>query len=297
MSLQARVIKRSLKQFRFHKVLNKQMKNPGRSTKNFVPKKIDKKYEVVRRAVHGREVITFDRDLDQDNQHLIFFHGGGYIFEISLLHWYFLDRLADRMENRTTVINYPLSPEYTYRETFEMLFQSFELLARNYPHDKFVFIGDSAGGGLALAFVQELVRRDFRPLPNQVVLLSPFLDMTLSNPEMDKTEQLDVILDRDFLSYCAKVYAGGDDKKQVWLSPINGVFNKLPDTAVFYSTHELFFADCVKLKNSVREADSCFCFYEYEKMPHDWGILPIPERDQLIADIHQFLLSKGTKSC
>lgn len=293
MSLQARAMERSFKRFRFHKVLNKLMKNPGRSTKNFVPRKIDKKYEVERRTVQGREVITFDRDMGQDNQHLVFFHGGGYIFEISLIHWNFLDRLADRMGNRTTVINYPLSPESSYRETFEMVLQSYEFLSKTYPKDDFIFIGDSAGGGLALAFVQELVRRDFRPLPNQVVLLSPFLDLTLSNPEMENTEQLDVILNREFLSYCAEVYAGGDDKKEVWLSPINGAFNNLPDTAVFYSTHEMFFADCLKLKNSVEAGNSDFRFYEYEKMPHDWGILPIPERDQLIEDIYQFLSYKS----
>ena len=292
MSLQARAIERLFKQFRFQKILNKQMKSPGRSTKNFVPIKIDKKYEVVRQNVQGREVITFDQDFSQGNQHLIFFHGGGYIFEISLIHWKFLDRLADRNENRTTVINYPLSPESTYRETFEMLLESYELLAKTYPKDEFVIMGDSAGGGLALAFIQELVRRDFRPLPNQVLLLSPFLDMTLSNPDMENTEPLDVILSREFLNFCAEVYAGGDDKEQEWLSPINGSFNNLPDTAVFYSTHEMFYADCLKLKNNVKTANSTFHFFEYENMPHDWGILPIPERDQVIEDIYQFFSSR-----
>ena len=41
--------------------------------------------------------------------------------------------------------------------------------------------GDSAGGNIALAAVQELVRRG-DPVPSHMVLISPALDLTLSNP-------------------------------------------------------------------------------------------------------------------
>ena len=41
--------------------------------------------------------------------------------------------------------------------------------------------GDSAGGNIALVAVQEMVRRG-DPVPSRMVLSSPALDSTLSNP-------------------------------------------------------------------------------------------------------------------
>ncbi len=289
MSVQARAIESAFKLFGFHRIIRKQMKDPGRSTKEFVPKKIDKKYMVARQSIHNREVITFDRDFKKQNRHIVFFHGGGYIFEIASMHWELLDRLADSTKSRMTVINFPLAPESTYRETFEMIFQTYDFLVKNYPKDEFVFMGDSAGGGLALAAVQELVNRDCESLPKQVVLLSPFMDLTLKNIDFEEGLKVDVLLDYEFLHYCADAYAGGDEKKLPWLSPLYGNLNNLPNTAVFYGTHELFMVDCLKLKGLVKRTNSRFHFKEYKNMPHDWGILPIPERDRLISDIHQFL--------
>lgn len=291
MSVQARAIETAFKLFGFHRIIQKQMKDPGRSTKKFVPKKIEKKYRVERQFIDNREVITFDRDLNYQNRHIVFFHGGGYIFEISSMHWELLDRLAESTKSRMTVINFPLAPESTYWETFQMVFQTYDFLVKTYPRDEYVFMGDSAGGGLALAAVQELVNRDFRPLPKRLVLLSPFMDLTLKNIDFEDGLKADVILDDEFLHYCADAYAGGDNKKLALLSPLYGVLDNLPDTAVFYGTHELLMADCLKLKDLVKRTNSKFCFKEYKNMPHDWGIFPIPERDRLIADIHRFLES------
>lgn len=293
MSMQAKAMETAFKLFGFHRLIRKQMKDPARSKKEFVPKKIDRKYEIARQSICNREVVTFDRDFRKENRHILFFHGGGYIFEISSMHWELLDRLADRTESRITVVNYPLAPESTYRETFEMVFQTYDFLVKKYAKDEFVFMGDSAGGGLALAAVQELVNRDCKTLPKQMVLLSPFMDLTLKNINFEEDQKADVILEHEFLQYCADAYAGGDDKKLAWLSPLYGTLSNLPDAAVFYGTHELLRADCLELKGLVKRTNSRFFFKAYKNMPHDWGILPIPERDQLISDIHCFLDSRA----
>jgi surfactin synthase thioesterase subunit len=46
-----------------------------------------------------------------------------------------------------------------------MVQQSFRLLIEKFPDDDFIFMGDSAGGGLALAFAQKLVNEKASKLP------------------------------------------------------------------------------------------------------------------------------------
>lgn len=44
-------------------------------------------------------------------------------------------------------------------------------------------MGDSAGGQIALSFAQYLKKETQLPQPGHIVMLSPVLDATFSNPE------------------------------------------------------------------------------------------------------------------
>lgn len=290
MLLSAALLEKSLKFINFRQRLNKMMEKPGRSQKEFVPKKVKDHYKVSEHKAQGRAVVTFERELNKSHKHIVFFHGGGYIFEMTTMHWKLVTALADRTQARISVVDYPLAPESSYRETFTMVTQSYETLVTTYPGDDFILLGDSAGGGLALAFTQKLIRDEFKPLPVKNILLSPWIDITLSNQAIRNYQQLDCILNDDFLNHCANSYAGGDDQKQYMLSPIYGELDHMPETAVFYGTHEMLLPDCLKLKDKAESANANFIFHAYENMPHDWGILPIPEREQLIDDICRFLI-------
>ena len=54
-------------------------------------------------------------------------------------------------------------------------------MVAQYGAENVSVLGDSAGGGLALAATRELVQRG-EPTPGHMVLLSPWLDVTLSDP-------------------------------------------------------------------------------------------------------------------
>ena len=122
------------------------------------------------------------------------------------------------------------------------------MLCKQYPADHFVFMGDSAGGGLALAFAQKLAKERHHRLPVRLVLLSPWLDLSLSNPAIKDLERSDHLLTVGMLKHAATLYSKGDDMDNHLLSPINGAFEDLPPTLVFYGTGELFSADCRKLR-------------------------------------------------
>ncbi len=262
---------------------------PSRTTKDFVPKWILNSCKTRTQIVDSKSLATIENRNDNPRFHIVFFHGGSFVFEMLMPHWFLLKKFLSKLSCRISVVDYPLAPEHNYKDTFAMVGKSYDLLTEQFPDDRFVLMGDSAGGGLALAFAQSLFANNHAVLPEKIVLLSPWLDLTVSNPMMEEIAHLDLMLSFDLLRPSAKAYSGGDDLSHFLLSPINGDLVNLPETAVFYSSHELIGPDCMVLKSRAENVSARMRFYEYEGMPHDWCIFPIPEAEKAIGEVCEFI--------
>ncbi|RMG64835.1 MAG: steryl acetyl hydrolase [Bacteroidetes bacterium] len=292
-SLPARLTASLLKIVGFKKMVEKQVKKPiSRSKKPFAPTKIARKYVCAVQEIRGKDIATFSQSEQEGLPHLFFLHGGAYVFEASGLHWGLAEKLVQALGCRLTLVDYPLAPEHTYRDTFAMVEAAYAYVRETYPADRFGFLGDSAGAGLALALAQKLARSGQGPLPEQLILLSPWLDITMRNPEARAQEATDHILTLEMLRHTGHLYSGGDDPQQYLLSPLQGELGGLPPTQVFYSTEEVFYADCRELARRAEAAGADFTFHEYAGMPHDWAVLPIPERQRTVADIKAFVQAR-----
>lgn len=203
-----------------------------------------------------------------------------------------VETVINKTNCKLSYIDYPLAPECTYRNTFDMVQKSFEKLMKLYPNDRFVFMGDSAGGGLALAFAQKLANENAAVQPILNILFSPWLDLTMQNPEIKNQVSLDKLLTVQGLIDAGKKYAGGDDVNNYLLSPINGNLAGIGETIIFYGTYELFCSDCKKLKYKTIGLRN-FIFYEFPEMQHDWVIYPIPEAKQALDIAIEFINKKS----
>ena len=293
-SLPARLITAILRVTGFRKLVERQVKKPiPRSTKPFMPARMARAYDSQVVAIAGHAVATFAPRDSTPGLHLVFFHGGAYVFEAAGFHWTLAEKLVQALGCRMTLVDYPLAPEYAYRETFAMVEAAYAHLQATFPSDTFAFIGDSAGGGLALAFTQKLAKEASAPLPQRLILLSPWLDLSMSNPAAQAQAATDQVLTLEMLRHAGRLYAGGDDPQQYLLSPLRGDLAACPPTLVLYGTEELFYADCRALAQQAQATGAPFTFHEYAGMQHDWGIFPIPERAQVVADIVAFVQGGG----
>ncbi|MCB2220615.1 MAG: alpha/beta hydrolase [Bacteroidetes bacterium] len=289
-SFKSRVFFRILKVLNFKKRIEKRVLRKMKTSKNeFLRRRIKRSYLVNLQTFQGKGIATLESKKNVTDNHIIFFHGGAYIFKTTYGHWRLSENIIKRSFCRMTHIDYPLAPVHHYKETFSMVSGAYELLIKQYPADNFIFMGDSAGGGLALAFAQKLIKEKHKKLPARIVLLSPWLDLTMSNPAIKKLEKSDHILTIKMLKYAGLKYSDGDKQDQYLLSPINGEFAKLPETIVFYGTEELFYADCLRLKPLTDANRQKFIFREYQKMQHDWAIFPIPESNEVVDEICDFI--------
>jgi acetyl esterase/lipase len=292
-SLQSKILACILKAIHFRKLVEKRASKqiPG-SQKSFVPHSIKRTYLLKIQTIHAKEIATFERKEKVTKNHVIFFHGGAYIFEAAPNHWKLAEKIVKKSFCRMTLIDYPLAPGHDYKETFRMVSGAYELLISQYTGDNFILMGDSAGGGLALAFAQKLIMEKRKTLPAKLVLLSPWLDLSMSNPNIKNLERSDYILTVNMLRHAGMKYANGENQDHHLLSPIHGELKDLPETIVFYGTEELFYADCIKFKSMVGSDKQGIIFKEYRNMQHDWAIFPIPERTQVVHEICEFIKEK-----
>ncbi len=133
-------------------------------------------------------------------------------------------------------------------------------------------MGDSAGGGLALAFVMKQ-QNESAALPAQIILLSPWLDVTMTNPEIEVIQKNDVTLKADQLILAGKAWASKKETNNYMVSPIYGSLEGLPKISVFIGTHDILAADCRKLKVMMEKKGIPMNYFEYPEMFHDWVML------------------------
>jgi acetyl esterase/lipase len=249
-----------------------------------------------RQSIHeirtrGHALITFAPQQARSTTHLVYLHGGAYVWQGTWFHWKFVKTIARKIGCRATCVDYPKAPEHSYIQTFKMLEDGFTRLTQQYPRDRFVFMGDSSGGGLALAFAQKLAKMDFAYQPEQMILLSPWLDISMDNPEIHQVEKLDKMLTMEGLQGAADLYADGDDKAHYLLSPINGDLEGLGGISIFIGTHDLLWPDSKLLQERATKAGIKVAMHVYGGMPHTFMLFPLPESKDVIKKIVHILAS------
>ncbi|WP_188133918.1 alpha/beta hydrolase fold domain-containing protein [Chitinophaga sp. CF418] len=227
----------------------------------------------------GQNVFTLEAVGGGSNIHILYLHGGAYVQRFTLLHWLFLSDLIKATGVGITAPDYPLAPAYTYKEAFTMVEAVYKQLTTKYDASRLILMGDSAGGGFALALAQKL-KKDNVPVPARIILLSPWLDISLENPVINSLDPADPFLGVESLRQVGKLYAGGTGTDNHLLSPINGPLTGLGKIAVFAGANEILVADARKLKELALSQGTDLEYYEYPDMVHAWMLLDFPESKQ-----------------
>lgn len=251
-----------------------------------IPKSIHKKHKIIVREFIGRKCWTIIPESGENNTAILYLHGGAYYANITPMHWRFIEQLLIGTNATFIVPDYPLAPESQCTDTYQFLDAVYEKLISDYHSRQIVFMGDSSGGGLALGFAQKIKNERIKQ-PEQIMLFSPWLDVSMANPEIAKVDKHDKILSINGLKTAGKNYAGTLDVTNYRVSPIYGDFSRLGEISVFIGTNELFVADARKFKQLLEDQRIDFNYFEYPEMFHDWVLVPsLKETKKVIGWIH-----------
>jgi acetyl esterase/lipase len=257
-------------------------------------KRLHRKYQIAKRTINSHLVWTIAPKQNASEKHIIYLHGGAYVNSFAPQHWDFMSKLVDMLRCTVTAPNYPHAPEHNVHDVFALMLPLYHELAAGAGSSNITIMGDSSGGGISLALAQRL-REDGNDQPGRVVLLSPWLDATLSNPEIAEFDKLDPFLGVEGLKYGGEVYARGVDPKSYLVSPVYGSLKDLAPVTLFIGTRDILYPDCRKLRDKASAEGVRLDYREYDQMVHNWMLGPMPEAKHAIAEIVETISSNGRR--
>lgn len=260
-----------------------------RVTSTEPPPAVRARHAVTVDVVDGRPCYTLAPRGTPGPRHVLYLHGGAFVSTVTSYHWRFLSHLVDALGCTVTVPVYPLAPEHGHRDVFAFVTRCYRALAARVAPEHLALMGDSAGGGLALALAMAL-RDEGGPVPRDVVMLSPWLDLTASHPDLAPLERRDPWLARPGLAEAGRLVAREDDPAHPRLSPLHGELAGLGRLSLFIGTRDVLLADARRLRARAREAGVALHYVEARGMVHVWPLLPLlPEARATLAELVDLL--------
>lgn len=205
---------------------------------------------------------------------VLYLHGGAYCTAMSKWHWRMLAELVEASGCVVHVPLYPLAPEHTHRDALPMVRQLYGALCTRGGRDGIVLMGDSAGGNLALVLAQCLAEHGL-PQPRDLVLISPWLDLTTRLATTAARYIDDPWLALPGMRAAAAWWSGGDDPAMPWLSPLHGSLAGLGRMTLFIGTRDLLLAECRALRLRAQREGIGLRWIEAPGLPHVWPLLPL----------------------
>ncbi len=251
----------------------------NRSAQEVAPKDVRRTHEETVDNAHGFPVFTLSRrGAENSGRTVLYLHGGAYVRPADARHWRFATRLAAALDARAVLPVYPLAPDFTVEDSFDEMVELFEKVASRSP-EGVVLVGDSAGGGYALALAEALRDRG-GPQPERLVLIAPWVDLTGTTPGVLEAAERDPWLSHPHLAVYASMWAGTDDPARLArprLSPGLGDLEGLPPTLMLCGTRDLLQPGCDALFARAVEADWPVEYVVAPGLIHVYPLLPIPE--------------------
>lgn len=239
-------------------------------------------------GVHAEEI----KPQPQTTQMIFHIHGGAFFVGSLKTHRAFLSEVAVRTQMQVLHIDYPLAPEHTYPEASDAVYDVYiNLLNQGIQPKDIIISGDSCGANLALALVLRLKDEDTALIPSGLVLMSPFLDLTLTSESLRYNQKHDALLSVEALETGIEYYVPKNmDKSLAQLSPIFGDFKGLPPTLVQIGSKEILLDDAARFEEKAKQAHVHVTYKLYTGMWHNFQMFSpwFDEAKRSLADLAEF---------
>jgi len=203
---------------------------------------------------------------------MLYFHGGGFCLCSINTHRQLVANIAIASKTRALIFAYRRTPEHPYPAQIEDSREAYRFMcsARGGAHQpkKIIFVGDSAGGGLALSAAIHF-RDAQEPLPGAIVMISPWVDLTNDSESWQNNAATDFLPPAHLMFEFTKLYAPThikfDDPR---ISPLYGDLHGLPKLYIQVSDSEQLYDDSVRLEQKARSQNVDVTLRLFKGLPH-----------------------------
>ncbi len=234
-----------------------------------IPKYIGKEYNLKKEKFKQRDVYILSPKGNKSSKIILYQHGGSYTTNLTSTYWDFLSDVVKDTRATIVIPDYPLTPTYYYQDVFDMMLPLYEEIIKKVEPKDLIIMGDSAGGGLSLALCQEVGKRGIEQ-PYRLILISPWLDISLDNPKVDLIQEKDPLLNKDLLKLAGQVYARNTDLSYYLVSPINGPLDKIKNVTIFSGGYDILNPDAELFVEKAQKQGLEIDYRKTEQAVHIW---------------------------
>ncbi|HEY2444598.1 MAG TPA: alpha/beta hydrolase [Rhizomicrobium sp.] len=246
--------------------------------------------ETTELVLGGVQAVRIARPESDPERQILFLHGGGYVTGSPGLYRHITWRFAAAARARLIAVDYRLAPEHPFPAALDDAAAAWRaLLAEGADPKCSAIMGDSAGGGLALALALRL-RDEGGPQPAAVVALSPWTDLAITGDSC-RDDEADPMLPSVCLEPFAAQYLAGTDSRHPYASPLYGDPTGLPPTLIQVGGDEILRDDSTRMAERMRQAGCQVTLEVWPRMPHVWhAFAPLmPEARRAIKRVGAFI--------
>ncbi len=222
---------------------------------------------------------------------LVYFHGGGFCYCSMHSHGRLVGHITKAAGCRALNVDYRLAPESPYPAAVTDALAAYGwLLEQGVDAGHIVVGGDSAGGGIALALLLK-ARDEGLPLPVAGVLMSPWVDLSMTADSVTTRADVDVRQDAASTRWCASQFLAGHDPFDPYASPLYSDLTGLPPLYIQAGDWDILVDDSTRLADKARRSRVDVCLDVFPEMLHAHQIWAgnMPEADDAIARIGLYL--------
>ncbi len=216
----------------------------------------------------GIPVVTVDVEGVDTGRVILYLHGGGYAIGSAALAVGLASDLARRAGVRLVSVDYRLAPEYPHPAAIDDAVAAYRgLLDDGLAPSAIAMAGESAGAGLVVAALVALKAAGL-PQPSSAVLMSPWVDLSLSGASITEKAAVDPVLTPDGLRRRVADYAPAGDPGDGAISPLFADLSGLPPLLVQVGSHEVLLDDATRLAARAAAADVAVTLEVTPGVPH-----------------------------
>lgn len=222
----------------------------------------------------------------EDAPVLLCFHGGGYVGGSMFTHRKMFAHLAKAIGARALAFDYTLAPQGGVfpKPVVEGLTAYRWLLGHGIPAERILFVGDSAGGQLAVT-VQLRARREAVPLPAATMLISPWTDLEGVGESMDYNEGNDALFTKPWVQDMAATFLDGRDPHDPDAAPLHADLTGFGPLYIQVGDQELLLDDSRNFAKHAEKAGLDVRLDEFPGQQHTFQMAAglAPEADDAIS--------------
>ena len=229
---------------------------------------------------------------EKPTQLIFHIHGGAFFLGGLESHRGLMCDLVKYTKAQVIHIDYPLAPEKPFPYALNALFAAYlHMLQQGIQPKDITLSGDSCGGNLALALCLKL-RDEKMPLPSGLILMSPWLDLSMSGESIRLNEKQDALLSPHALHQGVEYYITDDVSiDESYVSPLFANLHDLPEMLIQVGSKEILLDDAKRLKEYADKAGIKATLSIFPEMWHNFHMFNhwIAAGKHALLDIARFI--------